>query len=71
LSVAHRPAAPPRELEDLTARELEILRLVAAGRTNQKIAGLLVISPLTAKTHVSHILTKLGCRDRAQLVTLA
>jgi DNA-binding NarL/FixJ family response regulator len=65
------PQQRPRQLEDLTARELEILRLVAAGRTNAEIAGALVISPLTAKTHVSHILTKLGCRDRAQLVTLA
>ena len=44
---------------------------MAAGDSNAEIAGRLFISPLTAKTHVSHILTKLGCRDRAQLVTLA
>jgi len=65
------PQHPPRELADLTPRELDILRLVASGRSNAEIAGALVISPLTAKTHVSHILTKLGCRDRAQLVSLA
>lgn len=65
------PENPPAALVDLTSRELEILRLVATGRSNAEIAGKLVISPLTAKTHVSHILTKLGCRDRAQLVTLA
>lgn len=65
------PQQPPREVADLTPRELDILRLVAAGRSNAEIAGTLVISPLTAKTHVSHILTKLGCRDRAQLVSLA
>jgi DNA-binding NarL/FixJ family response regulator len=62
---------PPRQLADLTAREREILCHVAAGHTNAEIADRLVISPLTAKTHVSHILTKLACRDRAQLVTLA
>jgi DNA-binding NarL/FixJ family response regulator len=44
---------------------------VAAGLSNDQISHRLVISPLTAKTHVSRILRKLGCRDRAQLVTLA
>jgi DNA-binding NarL/FixJ family response regulator len=65
------PRTPPAEMAELTQREREILRLVAAGLSNADIAGRLVISPLTAKTHVSRILAKLDCRDRAQLVTLA
>jgi len=56
---------------DLTARETEILRLVAAGLTNTEIAEHLVVSPLTAKSHLSRILTKLGARDRTQLVVMA
>jgi DNA-binding NarL/FixJ family response regulator len=55
----------------LTDREREIVRLVARGLSNQEIAGQLVISPLTVKTHVSHAMTKLDCRDRAQVVALA
>jgi DNA-binding NarL/FixJ family response regulator len=65
------PTEPPAALADLTAREREITRLVAEGLTNSEIAGRLVISPLTAKTHVSNILRKLGCRDRAALVAVA
>lgn len=65
------PVAAPPALAELTEREGEILRLVARGLSNAEIAGRLVISPLTAKTHVSHILGKLDCRDRAQLVSLA
>jgi DNA-binding NarL/FixJ family response regulator len=55
----------------LTTREVEILRLIAAGRTNTEIAGHLFISPLTCKSHVSRILQKLEARDRTQLVVIA
>jgi DNA-binding NarL/FixJ family response regulator len=65
------PAQPPAALAELTDREREILRLVAQGLSNAEIAGRLVISPLTAKTHVSNVLRKLDCRDRAALVALA
>jgi len=63
---------PPIEgLDELTTREHEVLRLVAAGLTNGEIAEDLQLSPLTAKTHVSRILMKLGARDRVQLVVMA
>lgn len=66
------PAPPPDDrLAGLTPREREILALVGAGMSNHEIAAHLVLSPLTAKTHVSRILTKLGARDRAQLVVVA
>jgi DNA-binding NarL/FixJ family response regulator len=65
------PADPPPALAQLTEREHEITRLVAEGLSNAEIADRLIISPLTAKTHVSNILRKLGCRDRAALVALA
>ncbi|MFJ6670433.1 response regulator [Actinosynnema sp. NPDC091369] len=61
----------PRALRELTAREREILALVAAGMSNDEIAEHLVISPATSRTHVSRVMTKLGARDRAQLVVLA
>jgi DNA-binding NarL/FixJ family response regulator len=65
------PTQPSAALAELTDREREILRLVAHGLSNAEIAGRLVISPLTAKTHVSNVLRKLECRDRAALVALA
>jgi DNA-binding NarL/FixJ family response regulator len=55
----------------LTAREREILTLVAAGLSNDEIATRLVLSPATAKTHVNRAMVKLGARDRAQLVVIA
>jgi DNA-binding NarL/FixJ family response regulator len=63
--------ADDARLAVLTPREREVLALVARGMSNTEIAEHLVLSPLTAKTHVSRLLTKLGARDRAQLVVLA
>jgi DNA-binding NarL/FixJ family response regulator len=63
--------AGPQRLKDLTEREREVLTLVARGLSNGEIAGRLCISPATAKTHVGHLLTKLDCRDRIQLVIVA
>ncbi|GAA4563160.1 response regulator [Planotetraspora kaengkrachanensis] len=61
----------PSTLEVLTRREREVVALVARGLTNDDIAGRMVISPYTAKTHVSRAMIKLGARDRAQLVVFA
>ncbi|WP_431968660.1 response regulator [Actinacidiphila sp. bgisy160] len=58
-------------LEELTNREREAVALVAQGLSNDQIAARMVISPLTAKTHLNRAMTKLHCRDRAQLVVLA
>ncbi|WP_374457678.1 response regulator [Nocardioides sp.] len=70
--VLSRPDVPsPERLASLTEREREVLGLVAAGRSNQEIADELVVSPLTAKTHVARILAKLGARDRVHLVIAA
>ncbi|WP_042421198.1 response regulator transcription factor [Streptacidiphilus anmyonensis] len=70
-----RGAALPPELAaagaTLTEREREVVALVGRGLSNEEIAASLVISPATAKTHVSHAMTKLGARDRAQLVVFA
>jgi DNA-binding NarL/FixJ family response regulator len=65
------PAVLAAGVASLTEREREIVALVAAGLSNDEIAADLVVSPLTAKTHVSRAMIKLGARDRAQLVVLA
>jgi DNA-binding NarL/FixJ family response regulator len=61
----------PDQIAELTDREREVLMLVARGLTNDEIAESLVISPATAKTHVSRIMSKLDARDRAQLVVIS
>jgi DNA-binding NarL/FixJ family response regulator len=64
-------AAPPKEFGELTEREHEILRLIATGLSNAEIGQKVYISETTVKTHVTHILQKLGLRDRVQAVVLA
>jgi DNA-binding NarL/FixJ family response regulator len=66
-----KPSHTARELEVLTDREREVLILVAGGLTNDEIGRRLYMSPATARTHVSRAMTKLGARDRTQLVVLA
>jgi DNA-binding NarL/FixJ family response regulator len=69
---ARLPASRPAvQLDALTDREREVMTLVGAGLSNQEIAERLVVSPATAKTHVSRVMSKLEARDRAQVVVLA
>jgi DNA-binding NarL/FixJ family response regulator len=66
-----RPSEQPAALAELTPRELQVLRLIARGRSNADIAGELVVSDATVKTHVARIFSKLDLHDRAQAVVLA
>ena len=71
--VRRTPAAPDpgSQLDELTDRELEVLKLLTRGQSNAEIAQTLVITDATAKTHVAHVLMKLGVRDRVQAVIYA
>jgi DNA-binding NarL/FixJ family response regulator len=71
VSRPERRSVAPQSLSLLTEREREVLALVATGMSNDEIAAELVISPATARTHVSRVMMKLGARDRAQLVVVA
>jgi DNA-binding NarL/FixJ family response regulator len=70
-AVRAREPRPAQDMDALTAREREVVTLVAAGLSNEEIAARLFVSPTTAKTHVSRAMGKVGARDRAQLVVFA